>query len=137
VIVVDTNVIVYLLMPGDQTPAARRTLERDSVWAAPLLWRSELRNVLAVALRRRHLALTDALDVMETATTLMANNEFAVPSPAVLHLTAASTCSAYDCEFVALAQDLGVPLVTADRQVLTQFGETAVALAQYGAAERA
>jgi len=133
VIVVDTNVIVYLLMPGDQTPAARRTLQRDSAWAAPLLWRSALRNVLAVALRHRRLALTDALDVMEAATTLMANSEYVVPSPAVLHLTAGSTCSAYDCEFVALAQDLGVPLVTADREVFTQFADTAVPLERYGA----
>ena len=27
-------------------------------------------------------------------------------------------CSAYNCRFVSLAQDLGIPLVTADRQVL-------------------
>jgi predicted nucleic acid-binding protein len=134
VIVVDTNVIVYLLMPGDQTPAARRTLQRDSAWAAPLLWRSELRNVLAVALRHRRLALTDALDVMDAATTLMAGGEYTVPSPAVLRLTAESTCSAYDCEFVALAQELGVPLVTGDRHVLADFDGFAVALHQYGAA---
>jgi predicted nucleic acid-binding protein len=133
VIVVDTNVIAYLLMPGDKTPEARRTLERDAVWAAPLLWRSELRSVLAVALRHRGLALTDALNVMEAATTLMADGEYAVPSAAVLRLAADSTCSAYDCEFVALAQELGVPLVTADRQVLTVFGGTAVALERYGA----
>ena len=131
-IVVDTNVIAYLLMPGDQTPAARRTLERDAVWAAPLLWRSELCNVLAVAQRNRRLALTDALEVMEAATALMTGGEYAVPSPAVLRLAADSGCSAYDCEFVALAQDLGVPLVTADRQVLKNFGGMAVALERYG-----
>jgi predicted nucleic acid-binding protein len=134
VIVVDTNVIAYLLMPGDQTPEARRALERDAAWVAPLLWRSELRNVLTVALRRRRLTLSDTLDVMEGATTLMAGGEYAVPSPAVLRLAAGSTCSAYDCEFVALAQELDVPLVTADRQVLTDFGGTAVALERYGAA---
>jgi predicted nucleic acid-binding protein len=134
VIVVDTNVIAYLLMPGDQTPEARRTLERDAVWAAPLLWRSELRNVLAVALRHRGLALTDALDVMETAATLLAGGEYAVQSAAVLRLAANSRCSAYDCEFVTLAQELDVPLVTADRQVLAEFGGTAVALERYGAA---
>jgi predicted nucleic acid-binding protein len=132
VIVVDTNVIAYLLMPGDQTPAARRTLERDSAWAAPLLWRSELCSVLAVALRTSRLVLTEALDVMEAATVLMAGGEYAVTSPAVLRLVAGSSCSAYDCEYVALAQDLGVPLVTADRRVLKDFGSTAVALERYG-----
>jgi predicted nucleic acid-binding protein len=37
VIVVDTNVIAYLFLPGEQTAAARRTLQRDPRWAAPLL----------------------------------------------------------------------------------------------------
>lgn len=34
---------------------------------------------------------------------------------------AASTCSAYDCEYVALAEDLQATLVTSDRQVLAEF----------------
>jgi predicted nucleic acid-binding protein len=132
VIVVDTNVIAYLLMPGDQTPHARRVLQRDPVWAAPLLWRSELRNVLAVAMRRGHVTLADALDVMDAATTLLAGGEFAVPSPAVLRLSARSRCSAYDCEYVALAEELGLPLVTADRDILRDFAATSVALETYG-----
>ena len=45
-----------------------------------------------------------------------------------MDLAAASTCSAYDCEFVALAQNLGAPLVTVDRQILSQFPEIAVSL---------
>ena len=132
-IVVDTNVIAYLFMPGDHTASARRALERDPAWAAPLLWRSELRNVLAVTLRRGHLVLADALDIMDAATTLMAGGEYAVPSPAVLQLVARSSCSAYDCEFVTLAQELGVPLVTGDRAILTDFAASAVALETYGA----
>ena len=38
-----------------------------------------------------------------------------------------SGCSAYDCEFVALAQDLGVRLVTADKPLLKQFPGVATA----------
>ena len=48
-IVVDTNVLVYLLVPGEHTEQAERVFRRDPVWAAPLLWRSEFRNVLAVS----------------------------------------------------------------------------------------
>jgi predicted nucleic acid-binding protein len=44
----------------------------------------------------------------------------------VLTLATRSRCSAYDCEFVAVAQDLGVPLVTTDRQVLRAFPSVAV-----------
>jgi predicted nucleic acid-binding protein len=108
-------------------------LQRDPAWAAPLLWRSELRNVLAVAMRRAYLTLPDALDVMDAATTLMAAGEYAVPSPDVLRLTARSTCSAYDCEYVALARDLAVPLITADREIVREFGDTAIPLDRFGA----
>jgi len=43
----------------------------------------------------------------------------------------ASDCSAYDCEYVALAQDLDVPLVTTDRQVLREFPKIAVSLEKF------
>ena len=47
-IVVDTNVISYLLLPTPMTAAAEGLYQYDSEWSAPLLWRSELRNVLAL-----------------------------------------------------------------------------------------
>lgn len=132
-IVVDTNVVAYVVLPGGQTEAARRTLARDAAWAAPLLWRSELRNVLALYLRQRHLTLAEAVEVQASAEALLEGREFAVESAAVLELAAASGRSAYDCEFVALARALGVSLVTSDRQLLASFPETAVALATFGA----
>ena len=130
-IVVDTNVVAYLFLPGDWTDAARSALQADPAWAAPLLWRRELRNVLALYLRRRHLKLKEALEVQHAAEALMAGREYAVESEAVLSLAAASGRSAYDCEFVALAQALGVSLVTSDRQVLSAFPETAVSLSAF------
>jgi len=133
VIVVDTNVIAYLFLPGEYTAEARRTLQRDPRWTAPLLWRSELRNVLATAMRRGHVALNDALEVFDAAGDLMAGGEFEVAPEAVLRLAARSHCSAYDCEFVALAQELGVVLVTGDRQIVEEFADTAQVLTQFGA----
>jgi predicted nucleic acid-binding protein len=131
VIVVDTNVIAYLLLPGDQTEAARAALGFDAAWAAPLLWRSEFRNVLALYLRQRHLTVADALEVQSAAEEIMAGREYTVESAAVLPLAAASGRSAYDCEFVAVARALDVPFVTSDRQLLASFPETAVALSSF------
>ena len=58
-------------------------------------------------------------------------NEYSVPTERIIKLVLASDCSAYDCEYVALAQDLGVPLVTADKQVLRAFPKTAVSLEKF------
>lgn len=101
---------------------------KDPEWVAPLLWRSELCNVLALYMRKDLLSLDDARQIMDAAMDLMRDREFGVASPHVLELVAASTCSAYDCEFVALAETLDVPLVTVDQQILSQFPAPAVSL---------
>jgi predicted nucleic acid-binding protein len=128
VIVVDTNAIVHLLIGSDRTDAALRVFGRDHEWAAPILWRSEFRNVLCTLVRHRSLAVSDALETAREAETLLAGNEFGVETQAVIELAAQSGCSAYDCEFVALAGDLAVPLVTSDRQILAAFPKRAVAI---------
>ncbi len=132
-IVVDTNVIGYLYLTSKWSEQAELALLKDPLWAAPLLWRSELRNVLALYIRRRMLGLEASQGIMEEATSLMLGREYEVASAHVLSLAAASGCSAYDCEFVALAQDLGVPLVTVDRRILREFPDSAVALEQFAA----
>ena len=127
-IVVDTNIIGYLFLTSDRSLQAEQTLRKDPVWAAPLLWRSEFRNVLALYLRQGLLSLEDAHQIMDQALRLMRGMEYQVTSLRVLSLVASSSCSAYNCEFVALAQDLDVPLVTADRHILDQFPETSISL---------
>lgn len=131
-IVVDSNVIAYLYTAsGPQTAAAERALDRDPEWAAPLLWRSEFRNVLALYMRQQSLPLSAALNAQSRAEALLAGREYAVDSGRVLTLAAESGRTAYDCEFVTVAQELGVPLVTSDRQVLASFPDVAVSLRDY------
>jgi predicted nucleic acid-binding protein len=132
VIVVDTNVLAYLLIPGEHTEAARRALERDPEWAAPVLWRSEFRSVLAGYLRQSQLDLADAVELVDTAAAILEGSEFHPDGAGVLRLVVASTCSAYDCEFVALGEELGVPLVTSDERLLRDFPEATVALEEFG-----
>ncbi|MFZ0448599.1 MAG: type II toxin-antitoxin system VapC family toxin [Desulfatiglandaceae bacterium] len=132
-IVVDTNIIGYLYLSSERSGQVEKVLFSDSEWTAPLLWRSEFRNVLALYIRKEILSLGDALDIMEQAIILMQRNEYEVISHQVLHLVKESTCSAYDCEFVALARDLGVPLVTVDKQILNQFPNDTIPLDEYSA----
>ncbi|WP_374335967.1 type II toxin-antitoxin system VapC family toxin [Methyloversatilis sp.] len=127
-IVVDSNVVAYLYLSGDYTEKAEALLERDADWAAPLLWRSEFRNILAGYMRRKTIAFEAARDLQLEAESLLAGAEHEVDSRMVLELVRDSDCSAYDCEFVALAMTLGVKLVTMDAKLLKAFPKYAVAL---------
>lgn len=124
-IVADTNLIVYLLMEGPMLPTAEAVFRRDPEWLAPPLWRSELRNVLAGLVRRGQLDVEGAVAYWEEADSLVVSAEEERPAE-ILRLAAASGCTAYDCEYVALARRLEIPLVTADRQVLQGFPGTAL-----------
>jgi predicted nucleic acid-binding protein len=127
-IVADTNIIAYLYLEGERSAQVEMLLEKNTPWAAPLLWRSEFRHVLALYMRKRNLSLEHAQQIMEEAMLLMKGNEYEVVSFHILELAAASACSAYDCEFVALAQDLGIPLVTVDQKIQKEFPHIAVSL---------
>ena len=131
-IVADTNLIAYLLLGGEKTPGARSVFERDPKWSAPLLWRSEFRSVLAMFIRQGRLTPDGAMEFMNAAESLMQGEEYQVDSGRVMKLIGSSKCSAYDCEFVALAQHLDVPLVTSDRRILEEFPDRAVSIESYG-----
>lgn len=56
-IVVDTNVLVYLYMPTELTPQAVKLREIHPRWLVPRLWRSELRSALSLYMRKGTLTL--------------------------------------------------------------------------------
>ncbi|MDZ7754858.1 type II toxin-antitoxin system VapC family toxin [Rhodohalobacter sp.] len=125
-IVVDTNVIASMWVPNDMDEWVYKVLKKDDDWVAPLLWRSEFRNVLSIYLRKDILEFSVVLQATEEAEQLMDTNEFDVNSTQVMSLVSDSSCSAYDCEFVALADDLNVPLVTFDKKILREFPSIAI-----------
>ena len=128
-IVVDANVFAALYLPGPLTPAALQLAGQEAEWVAPPLLRSELRNILATYTRLRSLDLSVALSILESVELSMSGRYLDVSSLEVLSLAEKSGCTAYDCEYVALAQRLGVPLVTDDAQLLRRFARVAVPLA--------
>jgi len=127
VIVVDTNVIAYLFLRGDFASRAEAWLREDRDWVAPVLWRSEFRNLLGGYLRRKQLTFEAVREVQREAEALLIGSEHEVDSQRVLELVRDSDCSAYDCEFVSVAMRLGVKLLTADGKVLRAFPQHTVA----------
>ena len=120
-IVVDTTVLAYLLIPGKRTEAAEALLVADPHWAAPRLWRSELRNVLATYVRNNLIELADASALFGRASALIGADEYEVDTQDVLRLAKESGCSGYDCEFIAVAEYLDVKVVTSDAKLAKAF----------------
>lgn len=130
-IVVDVNTIAYLWLPGEMSELAQKVLMHDPHWVAPVLWRSEFRNILAGYLRRGDLDEDQVSLCLEGAESQMKGHEFFVPSALVMKKAAISVCSAYDCEYVALAEDLNVMLITADKKIIREFSSITVGLKVY------
>lgn len=130
-IVADTNTIAYLYLPSEFSEYVEALLLKDSDWIAPILWRSELRNILALYLKKELISMGDALEIQQQAETLMKGNEYSVNSVEVLNIAKESGCSAYDSEFVFLAKSQGCKLVTADKKILKQFPDIAISAKDY------
>jgi predicted nucleic acid-binding protein len=131
VIVADNSLLVYFWLPSAFAGLAETVKDRDKVWASPVLWRSEFRNVLAGYMRRKTLTEAEANTAYLNVQKDLGVNEYSVPTERVIKLVLASDCTAYDCEYVALAMDLGVPLVTMDKQILRAFPKVAISLEKF------
>lgn len=124
-IVVDASVVAHLVFRGSQTEAVEGLHARDPEWAAPLLCRSELRSVAMKHVRAGNVTVESAVASVRAAEWVLARREFMVATDRVLSLAERSGCSSYDCEYVALAMELAVPLYTLDRQLLEAFQDIA------------
>lgn len=132
-IVVDTNVIAYLVIEGKQTASALNVINIDPEWAAPQLWKSEMRNLLSLYLRNRQMTIDEAVSAMDRSEAVIAGREYDVESSRVLELASHSGCTAYDCEFAYLAEKLNVLLVTADKKLLAAFPDIAFSMEAFTA----
>ena len=130
-IVVDTNIISYLFIKGDKTESVKQILKKDTDWVASTLWRSEFRSVLSLYLRKKYLSLSQVKYLMEEAEYLLLGAEYYVNSSEILDILSNTNLSAYDCEFVALAREFGVKLITSDKKILSEVPDTAISIEEY------
>jgi predicted nucleic acid-binding protein len=130
-IVADANLIAHLTIQSEYSPLTEAAYAADASWAAPLVWLSEYRNTLAKYVQQRSMSVESALLALRSAEEVIGERTYNVSSESVLELVKRSGCTAYGCEYVALAMDLGVPLVTTDREILKAFPKVAVALEKF------
>jgi len=130
-IIADTSIISYLLLPTSYTDSVENIYKIDPDWSAPILWKSEFRNVMALYLRKKIITLEKAMQLQDTAESIIIHNEYDVSSPQVLALINESNCSSYDCEFVSLAHHFDTKLVTQDKKILKAFPATAISVPDF------
>lgn len=130
-IVVDTQIIAARFLPSQQTPLVERLSRFDPEWHAPRLWKSEFRRLITEYYRRGNLAYEDIFALQQEAENLMQITEWDATSHTVLRVMSESFCSSYDCEFIALAIQLDVPLVTMRQRLIHAYPEYAQSISHY------
>lgn len=115
--VVDCNVVVHLLLDGECSREARMLLQRDADWRSESFVMVELTNVLATWMRARDLALAGAASVLGQAQSVLDTGMHTIGHADALALAAQYRVTAYDARYLAVARELGVPLVTEDAKL--------------------
>ena len=130
-IVADTSLIASMALRNDRVGEAEAVFRMDAEWAAPLAWRSEMHRMLVKCMQQDGMKAADGLRAMEVAMQIVGGREYQVVTGHVLELAARSGCGGCECEYVALARDLGLALVTWDEEVLKAFPRIAMTPAGY------
>jgi predicted nucleic acid-binding protein len=116
-LLVDTNVIAYLLIEGDHTAAAQKLHRRDPDWRSEAFLLVEFTNVLVSSVAAKRMTLSLAANSLVRAAALFDGKLARIPHSAVLTVAARYGVSAYDARFLALADRLGNRLVTEDARL--------------------
>jgi predicted nucleic acid-binding protein len=120
-LVVDASVAVKWVVREERSEAAHQLIGRDALVAPALLlaevgnalWRNVVAGVLPVAQAKAGIdELRFALDEVYPLEPLAAR---------ALELAVDLGHPVYDCFYVALAEALGAPLITADRRLITKL----------------
>jgi predicted nucleic acid-binding protein len=127
-IVVDTNVIAYVLIEGDKTALAQQVAKKDPDWKVPPLWRHEFLNVLATSARAEVIDALQAEALWHKGLDLLVRAEREADGSALLKLAIEHAISAYDAQYIALAQSLETQCITEDKRLLKTFPDTAVSM---------
>jgi predicted nucleic acid-binding protein len=106
-------------------------LKSDSDWSVPILWRSELRSILTLYIRKGLITLSQSYEIIQESQKLLKGNEYTIDSLQLLEEINKSTLSAYDLEFVVLAKTLKTKLVTLDKKIIKEYPRLAVSLKNF------
>jgi predicted nucleic acid-binding protein len=126
VIVADASVVAALVLPRAQSELVEELQRADASWVAPPLVLSELRSIMASLVRHHMRTPVQGSELFVLATEALEAVTFEPDARRVMELVAGSGCSSYDCEYVAVAEELACPLATFDAELMRAFPTIAV-----------
>jgi predicted nucleic acid-binding protein len=127
-VVVDTNILAYLLIEGDRTRDAHALYSKDADWKSEAFVLIEFSNILATYLRNGALSRRQAQALLveaEKRVHVLLN----LPHVHALRVAEQFTVSAYDARFLGAAQSFGARLVTEDARLRTAAPALTISLA--------
>jgi predicted nucleic acid-binding protein len=116
VVLVDTNILAYLMIEGDRTGAAQKLFERDSDWCSEAFVMVEFSNIIATYVRTGALSQPQGVRLFTEAQAFLPTLHN-VPNSQALETALQHGISAYDARFISLAAQLKVKLVTEDAKL--------------------
>lgn len=128
-VVVDTNILAYLLIEGDRTKQAQALYATDSDWRSEAFILVEFSNVLATYRRMHALSRQQAESLLAEAASRV-RELLSVPNLRALRCAERFAVSAYDARFLAVADTLGAKLVTEDAKLRAAAPDLTRSLAQ-------
>ena len=120
-IVVDSSVVVNAVVEGPLTAEVLSSRAKDKRWIAPSLWKSEVRSALTQHVRHGTFSLHEGFQRAVESENLVFETREMRDHHSILTVAVESGCSAYDGEFIALALETGLPLLTYDRKLIDLF----------------
>ena len=130
-IVVDANVVIYLVFETSFTPLAREVYARDPDWVVPDLWEAEVLNGLMNEVRAGHTNVEGAIRAATNAAAILSGKGHHCDRVNILRTANEACLTAYDAHYVVLARALGALLVTEDGPIKRRCPDVARSLKAY------
>jgi predicted nucleic acid-binding protein len=129
VVLVDTNILAYLMIEGDRTAAAQKLFERDSDWCSEAFVMVEFSNVIATYVGVGALTQAQGTKLLAEAQTHLPTLNNVVNTQA-LETAMQFGISAYDARFISLAKQLKQKLITEDAKLRVAVPAWTISLAE-------
>ena len=128
--VIDTSILIPAFVDAPISASARRVVDPKAKWILPPLWRFEFTSAMVTLVRAGEIDSATAFGMMDDARTSVVNREVPVDQNQVLRTAVRYKISAYDAQYISLAEEYGTVCVTADEELLKKVPDHTISLAR-------